>query len=101
MTAFNPSDIPTEINTVEKLDVWCSQVLAYLNPDQVAIEATGSQTRTASAAPFYITASDPAVWRHISRLSIPLSREWQGGGNQIWNYAQELSTAVIPANFKS
>jgi hypothetical protein len=100
MTAFAPSDIPSEINTIEKLEVWCSQLLSHLNPDQVAVEATGSQSRTASAAPFYITASDPSVWRHISRLSIPLSRDWQGGGNQMWNYAQELSVLPIPASFK-
>jgi hypothetical protein len=101
MTAFAPSDIPSEIDTVEKLEAWCSTLLSYLNPDQVAVEATGSQNRTASSAPFYITASDPATWRLISRLSLPIRRDWQGGGNQIWNYVQELSTAAIPASFKS
>jgi hypothetical protein len=100
MTAFIPSDIPADVNTLEKLEVWLSQCLSYLNPDQVAIEATGSNSRTANAAPFYITASDPAVWRHISRLSIPISRDWQGGGN-IWSYALELNTLAIPATFKS
>lgn len=101
MTAFAPSDIPSEVNTVEKLEVWAATLLSNLNPDQVAVESTGSQSRTASSAPFYITASDPAVWRNISRCSIPLSKDWQGGGNQIWNYAQELSAAAIPASFKS
>jgi hypothetical protein len=101
MTAFTPSDIPAEINTVEKLEVWCANVLAYLNPDLTSIEATGSQTRTCSAGPFYVSASDPAVWRHISRVSVVVEREWQGAGNQIWNYARELNTAPIPAIFKS
>jgi hypothetical protein len=100
MTSFTPSDIPTDINTIEKLEVWAAHLLAYLNPDLVAVEATGSQSRAANAAPFYITASDPAVWRNISRVSVPLDREWQGGGN-IWSYARELSTAAIPATFKS
>jgi hypothetical protein len=101
MTAFTPTDIPAEINTVEKLEVWCSQLLSFLYPDQIALEATGSLTRIASAAPFYITASDPSTWRHISRNSIPLQREWQGSGNQIWNFAQEIGVAAIPASFKS
>lgn len=100
MTAFTSADIPADINTIEKLHVWTSHLLTYLNPDVVAIEATGSQSRAANSAPFYITASDPAVWRNISRLSIVLTRDWQGGGN-IWSYAQELSTTVIPATFKS
>lgn len=101
MTAFAPTDIPSEINTVEKLEVWVGTLLANLNPDQTSVEATGSLTRTASSAPFYITSSDPAKWRNISRCSIPLSKDWQGGGNQIWNYAEELSVAAIPVSFKS
>lgn len=101
MTAFTPSDIPSEINTVEKLEAWASTLLSNLNPDQTAVETTGSLTRTASSAPFYITASDPATWRNISRVSVPLSKDWQGGGNQIWNYVQELSATPIPASFKS
>jgi hypothetical protein len=100
MTAFNSSDIPADINTIEKLEVWVSHLLTYLNSDLAVVEATGSQGRAANSAPFYITASDPAVWRNISRVSVPLDREWQGGGN-IWSYAKELSTAAIPATFKS
>jgi hypothetical protein len=101
MTAFTPQDIPAEINTVEKLSVWCSAVLTYINSDLSSVEATGSQTKTCSAAPFYVSASDPAVWRHISRMSIVVEKEWQGSGNQIWNFVRELNTAPIPAIFKS
>lgn len=101
MTAFNPSDIPAEINTIEKLEVWCANILTYINSDLTSTESTGSQTRVASAGPFYVTASDPAVWRHISRISVVVEKDWQGTGNQIWNFAREFSTTPIPAIFKS
>jgi hypothetical protein len=101
MTAFLPSDIPAEINTVEKLAVWAATLLTYLNTDLTSVEATGSQTKTCSAGPFHVSASDPAVWRHISRISVVVEKEWQGSPNQIWNYVREFNTAPIPAIFKS
>ena len=101
MTAFLPSYIPPEIDTLEKLAVWVGSALSNINSDLTVIEATGSVSRAATSAPFYITASDPATWRHITRTSIAVGKAWHGANNQIWNYAQELSTAPLPDAFKS
>jgi hypothetical protein len=30
MTAFNSSDIPADINTLEKLEVWAAHALTYI-----------------------------------------------------------------------
>jgi hypothetical protein len=101
MTAFSANDIPAEIDTVEKLEVWCSTLLSNLYPNLTAVESTGSAVRVVTSGPFFITASDPSTWRTISRASIALSNEWQGGGNQIWAYAQPFGNLAIPASFKS
>lgn len=100
MVAFVTTDIPSSVNSVEKLAVWCATILNHNFKSQTAIEATGSAQRTATAAPFEITAVDPPVWRHISRLSIGLDPNWVRGG-KIWNFAQDLGSAAIPTEFKS
>lgn len=101
MTTFLTTDLPSSINSLEKLAVWASTVLNHLNTNQTAIEQTGNAQLTATSAPFYITASDPATWRNISRLSIPLDKNWQRGTGKIWTFAQDLSSSAIPTEFKS
>lgn len=101
MTAFSTSDLPASINTVEKLHVWASTVLNHLYPTQTAIEATGNAERVAQASPFEVTASDPPQWRHISRGSIALNRNWQRGASKIWTHAEDIGSASIPTEFKS
>jgi hypothetical protein len=101
MTAFTPSDIPTEIDTVEKLHVWTSTLLSYLYPDLTVIESAGSAVRAMTSGPFQITAVEPSIWRLVDRGSIALDKEWRGANNQVWNYALPLGTTAIPASFKS
>lgn len=101
MVAFSTADLPSSINTVEKLQVWATTVLQHLHPTLTAIEATGSAERCCAAAPFFITATDPAVWRYISRTSIPIDSNWQRGTAKIWTFAKDLSSSSIPAEFKS
>lgn len=101
MVAFATTDLPSSINTVEKLMVWASMVLNNLHPTLTVIEATGTAERAATAAPFYIVASDPQTWRHINRNSIKLNSNWQRGTGKIWTFAEDLSSAAIPTEFKS
>lgn len=100
MTALTKADIPDNINTVEKLAVWCDTLLQHLNPELTVIEASGGVDRAAISQPWFITASAPPTWRVISRTSIQVQANWQRGG-KIWNFAQELSGATIPSEFKS
>ena len=99
MTAFVTTDLPASVNTVEKLAVWTASVLNYLYPDDTATEAAGVAQRTCQAGPVEITAVSPTVWRHISRLSIPLNRNWIRDGEQ-WEQAQDIGSSAIPAEFK-
>jgi hypothetical protein len=101
MVAFSTADLPSSINTVEKVLVWGSTVMQHLHPTLTAIESTGNAERVISAAPFFITATDPAVWRYISRTSIPLNSNWQRGTGKIWTFASDISSSAIPTEFKS
>lgn len=100
MVALTKADIPDGINTVEKLEVWCATILQHLTPELTVVEASGGLDRAILSQPWFITATNPPTWRVISRSSIQLSSSWQRGG-KIWNFAQELSSAAIPSEFKS
>lgn len=101
MTAFSSADLPSSINSVEKLSVWCATVLNHLYPGTTAIEATGNAERVAQSAPFFITATTPPEWRVISRNSIKLNSNWQRGTAKIWANAEDIGSASIPTEFKS
>lgn len=101
MTAFQTTDLPASINTVEKLAVWAGTVLNHLYPNVTAIEATGLAERVAQSGPFEVTAVDPPQYRNIVRLSIPVNRNWQRGASKLWANAEDIGTAAIPTEFKS
>lgn len=101
MVLFATTDLPATINSVEKLEVWATTVLQHLHPSLTVIESTGNAELAVSAAPFFITASDPDVWRYITRTSIQLNANWQRGAGKIWTHALDLSNAAIPTEFKS
>lgn len=100
MTTINlATDIPSNINTVEKLAAWCSQVLANLNPSATAIEGVGYTERVAQSGIFYVAADNK--YRRLIRLSLEISPDFEAGGLKPWQYAQEVSNTPIPAAFKS
>jgi hypothetical protein len=100
MTLWTPTDTPAAINTLEKLMVWGNTVLNDLYPNTTVVEATGTANRVVQSAPFFITASDPTVWRVISRTSIALDPTWRRQG-KLWLAAQDIGSSGIPAEFKA
>ena len=68
--------------------------------DQTVVENVNDAQLVAQSFPFYVTASNPASWRLISRLSIPLAPTWRRTG-KIWTHAQDLGTIAVPTEFKS
>lgn len=100
MTAFATTDLPASINTVEKLAVWACQLLGYLYPDLTVVEATNQAARVIQTGPFEVTAVTPTEWRQITRLSMPLNRNWMRDGD-MWQQAQDIGSLPIPAEFKS
>lgn len=101
MVAFTPTDIPSSINSVEKLTVWCATILQNLHPELTVIEAAGQNQLAQTAAPYFITVSDPPVWRYVARSSIQLNSNWQRGSSKLWTHAIDLSSQSIPTEFKT
>ncbi|NDJ16780.1 glucose-6-phosphate dehydrogenase [Myxacorys almedinensis] len=101
MVAFAPSDVPSSVNSVEKLIVWANSLMDELHPSVTAIEASGVAERVCASGLFKITATDPVTWRAISRTSIPIGSSWRRGNAKIWTFAQDISSQAIPTEYKS
>lgn len=100
MTAINiATDIPSQINTLEKLYVWAGLALANINPQVTAVEGIGYTERCAQAGIFYVAADNKH--RALLRGSIQVSADYLAGGAKNWTFAQELSTNPLPAIFKA
>lgn len=100
MTAFTPSDLPTQINTLEEVAAWAVAVLSSLYPSEFVIEAPRVEEQVATSNPFQILATGVPEWRLISRTSLKLPDNWQGRGRP-WELVQEIGTIPIPTEFKS
>lgn len=100
MTALNiATDIPSNINTMEKLAVWLSNCLFTLNPTINAVEGENFSQRSAQSGTYYIASTN--ITRHVGRQSIPLSDGYSVGNNKQWNYALPLSDAALTAEMKA
>lgn len=100
MTAINiATDIPSAINTLEKLHVWSGLALANINPSITAIEGVGYTERVSQAGVFYVAADNK--YRALIRGSIQMSADYQSVGGKLWTHAQEISNTALPAAFKA
>jgi hypothetical protein len=100
MTALNPAtDIPSNIDTLEKLAVWLGSALSSINLTKTATEAAGYTQRVAQHGIFYVEADNKH--RALIRLSIPVSDEHLAGASNVWTYAMSLSEDALPAQFKT
>lgn len=100
MTPLNiATDIPTNINTLEKLAAWvglaltrCNPGIKYLeNPDQLA-------QRVADTA---IIKADDNTYRQIVRLALPVEDNYASSTKKFWENIKEIDRAELPAAFKS
>ncbi|AKG21277.1 hypothetical protein [Calothrix sp. 336/3] len=100
MTAFNKdTDLPSNIDSLEKLAFWVGSALAQINLTTTAIEAPGYTQRVAQHGVFYVEADNK--YRALIRMSIPMNVEHLIGANNPWTYAMPISETAIPASFKT
>lgn len=100
MTAINiATDIPSNIDTLEKLAVWCGLTLANINASLVAVEGPSYTERVSQAGVFYVQADNKH--RALVRHSIQMSPDYLAAGNNLWTYAIELSDTALPTIFKT
>lgn len=100
MTALNIStDIPTGINSLEKLTVWLGTLMAKLNPTKETREVPNADPERCSQS--YLIKDDDGVTRVIVRLSIPINADFASSAAKFWTHALDLSNTEIPAAFKT
>jgi len=100
MSSLNiATDIPSQIDTLEKNAAWAGLALANINPTLLAVEGQGYEERVSSAGIFYVQASNK--YRLLIRHSFEVSPDYLAGGQKLWNYVQPLSGTAIPALFMS
>ena len=99
MTALNiAADIPSQIDTVEKLAAWCGMILFANNSTVTVVEGVGYSERAAQSNNYWVAASSKT--RQILRLSLEVSPDYLSGSSKPWTYIQPLSGTAIPAAFK-
>jgi hypothetical protein len=100
MTALNiATDIPSNIATLEQLNMWSNKCLFTLNPTATAVEGDNFSQRACQSGEYPITSVNKI--RHIGRVSIELDPAINVGDQKDWMYALELSTTPLSAAMKA
>lgn len=91
------TQIPTNINTIERLHAWSGYVLATCNPTLGVREAAN---RTELAAQAYIFQAADDTFRLLTRTCLPVNPIFMNDRTvKIWQHTQELSNVAIAAGF--
>ena len=100
MTAIDiTTDIPSQINTLERLAMWACMSLRRVNPTLSVIEVPDSPSEKVAQTAL-IQADDGSI-RFVGRLSIELQSDYaEDNTTKLWTKAQEFSNTVLPEGFK-
>lgn len=98
MTALLLTEIPTNINTLERLMAWGAFGLQKCNPTKTIIEQ--ANTDPMNVASVSIFRADDLSLRVLLRLNIPLNTNYADSVDPMWVAALELSNTDLPASFK-
>lgn len=99
MTAFNPADLPSAINTYEKLFAYAALALRFCNPVIGTVEAQDVTQRTVQIGHF--DAADNTR-RLLIRVTLPMDPGYDSDSSKkLWAWAQEISSNAVAATFKS
>ena len=102
MTAFDKTMLPDDINTVEGVFGWASEILYFNYSHLTSDESRGNPVRRVSKTTFFNDSDElSANWQHqvIYRLSLGISANYLLGG-QDYKYLQPLGELEIPEAFK-
>lgn len=93
------TDIPTQINTLERLAAWSIMALRRTNPTLSVIEVA-DQTAEKVVQSAIIQAADGKI-RFVGRVSIEIDPAFaEDNTNKLWTKALEFSNTQLPAAYK-
>lgn len=99
MTAFNKNQLPTTVDTLEKLIVWAGTAAYQLNKTATAVEGAGAAQRVAQFGIFNVESNNTN--RVILRQSLELEQDFAINGKPIWEEVKELSQDALPTVFSA
>lgn len=99
MTAFNKTtDLPSSVDTLEKLAFWSLQAIYEMHKNDDYGEISGEQTPVIT---FQQGLAAEGSERGIFRISLPMANNWASTGLKLWRNATVLgNSASVPAAFK-
>ena len=101
MTVINiTTDIPSQINTLERLAMWSIMALRRVNPTLAIIEVADSPSE--KVAQTALVQADDGKIRFIGRLSLEVSPDYADDNTtKLWIKALEFSNTQLPAAYKT
>lgn len=93
---LNHSQIPSEIDTVEKLAAWCGLLLHRGNSSLKVMTSPGITDYVTQAS---IYTADDQTERLVVRLDIELQTAYAASGAKIWTQVKPFSELAIPAAY--
>lgn len=100
MTALNIStDIPSSINSLEKLAMWTGIALATINPsNRVLINAN----ETGRQAEYTVYPGGDNEVYYSTRIIVRLAPDYSYNDSiRLWENAQDISNTALPAGLKT
>ena len=100
MTTLALSQIPSNINTVEKLHAWSGFVLRHVNENVAMIETSGLTPEDRHQAPMI---EPPGFGTHyVFRSNIEFDpTHVMDKTKKLWEFARETTAGTIPPGFTS
>lgn len=93
------TDIPTNINTLERLTTWGILALATINPTTAVLE---SPNRAEYATQYSVIKAADGTVRLIGRVSLELDGLYASDtSKKLWMFTKEVGGVLIPAGFKA
>jgi hemolysin-activating ACP:hemolysin acyltransferase len=99
MTAFSPANIPSEVNTLEKLGSWVLLALSENNSNLTVQSAAGTIEPVISAQIIRLPNELTDPLRLVCVAYIPLLADWGGKGKLYSKGVKELSQTALPAGY--
>lgn len=100
MTQINIStDIPANINTLERLAMWAIMGLRRVNPTLSIVEIANQPAEKAVQSALVL--ADDNTIRFIGRVSLEIPSDYaEDNSVKLWVKAKDLSNTVLPEAYK-
>lgn len=98
MTQVTKTQIPNNINTIERLLLWCSFILQKNNPTKAIVEQPNTDPiNVATVTQFR---ADDQSLRILSRIDLEIESDYAESTLPLWLSAKELSNTAIPQDYQ-